>query len=373
MPENEYSTEELVEAFPCKLPDSVKQNVINLGVSKRRLISPIASRRKQETLIDEKPLVDLFLKASQDTLENAGLSIKDIGYFIATYDANPFVCPGLSHLLIRKLGFNPYVKHVNVQGMACASFTKALQLADDHLAKHPNDNVLLCTSGVNSYWLNNQLWGLRNLMGIRQIRLIKNKSKRQMELRKWIATMEFFLFGDGVASCVVAKEGNGLSVDRVIDVTNLRAKDYMIGYARIAALNEPFKLGIYSHLDEKLPKLGVEYTTIAVKRLLGRSAETALKAVKKWAIHTGSRKILNLIADHYQIQPEKLTESREVLKECGNLSGASLPFILEKAVSESKLSRGDIILMLGYGWGFSASACLLKLERSIRASAHGQH
>ena len=373
MPENEYSTEELVEAFPCELPDSVKQNVVNLGVSKRRLISPIASRRKQETLIDEKALVDLCLKASQDTLENAGLSIKDIGYFIATYDANPFVCPGLSHLLIRKLGFNPYVKHVNVQGMACASFTKALQLADDHLAKHPNDNVLLCTSGVNSYWLNNQLWGLRNLMGIRQIRLIRNKSKRQMELRKWIATMEFFLFGDGVASCVVAKEGNGLSVDRVVDVTNLRAKDYMIGYARIAALNEPFKLGIYSHLDEKLPKLGVEYTTIAVKRLLGRSAETALKAVKKWAIHTGSRKILNLIADHYQIQPEKLKESREVLRECGNLSGASLPFILEKAVSESKLSRGDIILMLGYGWGFSASACLLKLERSIRASAHGQH
>jgi predicted naringenin-chalcone synthase len=176
-----------------------------------------------------------------------------------------------------------------------------------------------------------------------------------------------------VASCVVAKEGNGLSVDRVIDVTNLRAKDYMIGYARIAALSEPFKLGIYSHLDRKLPKLGVEYTTIAVKRLLGRSAETALKTVKKWAIHTGSRKILNLIADHYQIQPEKLKESREVLRECGNLSGASLPFILEKAVSESKLSRGDIILMLGYGWGFSASACLLKLERSMRASAHAQH
>jgi 3-oxoacyl-[acyl-carrier-protein] synthase III len=37
-----------------------------------------------------------------------------------------------------------------------------------------------------------------------------------------------------------------------------------------------------------------------------------------------------------------------------------LPFILEKIVASNKLSRNDMILMLGYGWGFSASASLLK-------------
>jgi len=365
VPKNEYSTEELVEAFPCELPDSVKQNVLNLGVSKRCLISPIVSTKKQETLMSEKALVDLCLKASQDTLEKTDLSIKDVGYFIAAYDANPFVCPGLSHLLIRKLGFNSYIKHVNVQGMACASFTKALELADNHLAMHPHDNVLLCNSGVNSYWFINQLRGLRDVTGIRQIRLIKNKSKRQMEVRKWIAIMEFFLFGDGVASCVVAKEGNGLSVGRVVDVTNLREKDYLAGCARIAALNEPFKLGFYSHLDKRLPKLGIEYTALAIKKLLGKNAETIMKAVKKWAVHTGSRKILDRIAEHYRIQPEKLKESHEILRECGNLSGASLPFILEKIISKNKFSKGDVALMLGYGWGFSASACLLEFKRSM--------
>jgi 3-oxoacyl-[acyl-carrier-protein] synthase III len=33
---------------------------------------------------------------------------------------------------------------------------------------------------------------------------------------------------------------------------------------------------------------------------------------------------------------------------------------LEKMFSENKISKGDIILVLGYGWGFSASACLLE-------------
>lgn len=363
VPENEYSTEKLIEVFPCMLPDSVKRNVLNLGVSKRHLIRPITSSSKKETIISEQELVNLCLEACQDALEKAGISIKDVGYFIAAYDANPFLCPGLSHLLIRKLGFNPYIKHVNVQGMACASFTKALELAEDHLATRPNDNVLLCTSGVNSYWLINQLRGLKDVMGIREIRSLKNESKQRMELRRWIATMEFFLFGDGVVSCVISKEGDGLSVKKVVNVTNFRENDYLVGYARIVALNEPFRFGFYSHLGKEIPKLGVEYTALALKKLLGKNAEHITKNAKKWAIHTGSRKILNLMAEHYQLPHEKLKESHEVLNEYGNLSGASLPFILEKIVSKNKFSTGDIILVLGYGWGFSASACMLEFQK----------
>ena len=363
VPRNEYSTEELIETFPCKLSEGVEQNILHLGVSKRYLIDSITSTSKKETIISEKKLVNLCLEACKDTLEKADLSIKKVGYFIAAYDANPFLCPGLSHLLIRKLGFNPYIKHVNVQGMACASFTKALELAEDHLATCPHDNVLLCTSGVNSYWLINQLRGLKDVMGIREIRLLKNKSKQKMELRRWIATMEFFLFGDGVASCVMAKQGDGLSVNKVVNVTNFRKNDYLVGYARIAALNEPFKFGFYSHLGKEIPKLGVEYTALALKKLLGKKAEHIMENAKKWAIHTGSRKILNLMAEHYQIQHEKLTESHKVLNEYGNLSGASLPFILEKIVSKNKFSKGDIILVLGYGWGFSASASLLEFKK----------
>jgi predicted naringenin-chalcone synthase len=200
-------------------------------------------------------------------------------------------------------------------------------------------------------------------MEISQIGLIKDKDKRRMELRKWIAVMEFFLFGDGVATVVVAKDGDGLSVNKIVEVTNLKNKDYLAGYARLTAYNEPFKFGLYSHLDKKIPKLGVKYSSVAVKKLLGKNAENTMKAAKKWAIHTGSEKILNIIAEHNRIRCEKLEESYKVLREYGNLAGASLPFILEKIVSENKFSKGDIILMLGYGWGFSASAALLEFEK----------
>jgi predicted naringenin-chalcone synthase len=88
-----------------------------------------------------------------------------------------------------------------------------------------------------------------------------------------------------------------------------------------------------------------------------------MRAAKKLAMHTGSEKILHTIGEYYKIEPEKLKESFEVLREYGNLAGASLPFILERMVSESKLAKGDTVLALGYGWGFSASACSLRFGR----------
>jgi predicted naringenin-chalcone synthase len=363
LPRNEYSTEELMEVFPCKLPEGIKQNILNLGVSKRYLINNVASSSKLETILSEAGLVELCVEACEKAIEKASVSVRDIGYFVAAYDVNPFLCPGLSQLLVRRVGFNPYIKHVNAQGIASTAFPKALELAENYLAAHPKDYVLLCISGISSYWFQNQVQGINKVMEISQINQIKKEAKRQIELRKWIATMEFFLFGDGVAAAIVAKEGEGLSVERIVEVTNLGKKDFLAGYARLSALNEPFKFGFYSHLGREIPELGTKYTALALERLLGKNAENTIKVTKKWAVHTGSKKILNIIAERHRIPYKKIRESHEVLREYGNLAGASLPFILEKIVSGGELSRGDIVLMVGYGWGFSASAALLEFKR----------
>jgi predicted naringenin-chalcone synthase len=364
LPKNEYSNEKLMGIFPYELPEGVKQNILNLGVSKRYLINNVASSSKSETILSEADLGDLCVEACEKAIEKASLSVREIGYFVAAYDVNPFLCPGLSQLLVRRVGFNPYIKHVNVQGIASTAFPKALEIAENYLVAHPEDYVLLCMSGASSYWFQNQVRGIKGVMEISKINQIKNNAKRQMELRKWIATMEFFLFGDGAAACIVAREGEGLLVEKIVEVTNVGKKDYLAGYARLTALNEPFRFGFYSHLGKEIPELGAKYTALALKRLLGKNAEKIARAAKKWAVHTGSEKILNRMAEIHGIPYEKIRESHEVLREYGNLAGASLPFILEKIVSGGKLSKGEIVLMVGYGWGFSASAVLLKPNKS---------
>jgi predicted naringenin-chalcone synthase len=363
LPKDGYTTAELIESFPCKLPEGVKQNIINLGVSKRYLVDQSDRDSKTETVMSEDGLVDLCTEACEKALQKAHMSIKDVGYFVAAYDVNPFLSPGLSQLLVPKLGLDPYVKHVNAQGTASTAFMKTLELAKDHLAGHPKDNVLLCISGVSSYWFQNQVRGLKDVMEISQIGSISDRAKRELELRKWVATMQFFLFGDGAAAAIVTGEDRSLTVKETAEVTNVGKKDYLAGYSRLSTLNEPFRFGFHSHLDKEIPKLGVSYTDLALKKLLGRNAENIMKTARKWAVHTGSEKILNALAEHHEIEGEKLKESHEVLRECGNLAGASLPFILERITSRSRFSDGDVVLMVGYGWGFSAAASLLEYRK----------
>jgi predicted naringenin-chalcone synthase len=200
-------------------------------------------------------------------------------------------------------------------------------------------------------------------MEISQIGSISDRAKRELELRKWVATMQFFLFGDGAAAAIVTGEDRSLTVKETAEVTNVGKKDYLAGYSRLSTLNEPFRFGFHSHLDKEIPKLGVSYTDLALKKLLGRNAENIMKTARKWAVHTGSEKILNALAEHHEIEGEKLKESHEVLRECGNLAGASLPFILERITSRSRFSDGDVVLMVGYGWGFSAAASLLEYRK----------
>lgn len=358
LPKDEYSTDDLLKAFPCTLPEGVEQNVLNLGVSTRRLIRQCGSS-KPGTEMDEKPFLDLCKEACQNAIAEAGLSVQNIGCLIAAYDVNPLLSPGLSQLLVPELKMDPYVRHVNVQGIASTAFIKTLELAENCLAVHPEENVLICVSGVSSYWFQNQVQGLSEVMEIGKVNEITDQARRERELRKWVATMEYFLFGDGVAAAVVAKSGEGMRVDKIAEVTNVEEKDYLAGYARLACLDEPFKFGFHSHLDKEIPKLGVKYTGLALERLFGKNV-AKMKNARKWAVHTGSQKILDALADHQDINHEKLQESHEILKDYGNLAGASLPFILEKIVSTTKFSKGDNVVMLGYGWGFSASACLLE-------------
>jgi predicted naringenin-chalcone synthase len=361
LPKSRYSTEELIETFPCRLPEGVRQNVLNLGVSKRYLVNQTGSSTS-ETVMSETGIVDLCSEACQNAMRKARLSVEDIDCFIVAYDVNPFLSPGLSQLLVPKLGLNPYVRHVNAQGIASTAFMKILELAQNNLAAHPKDNVLICVSGVSSYWFQNQVRKLKGVMEISQVNSMSDRARRETELRKWVATMQFFLFGDGTAAAIVKNDNEGLAVKEIAEVTNTGKNDYLAGYARLSALPEPFKFGFHSHLDKEIPKLGAEYTDLVLRKLLGKNAENTFKSAKKWAVHTGSEKILNLIAERHNIDLEKLRESHEVLREYGNLSGASLPFILEKIVAGSKLSQGDTVLMLGYGWGFSASACLLEFR-----------
>ncbi len=361
VPSYKYTTEEMLQSFPCELQDNIRQSIFNLGVSTRYLANPLdSSHDSSERLDDEEPAADTCADACGKVLRRLGLGPEDIDYLITTYDASSFLCPGLSNLLVHKLHFPSDVKHVSIQGMACTAFTKALELARDHLSRFPSSYVMISLSGVNSNWFCGQVRGLKNVRGIREIQELKDEEKKRQELRRWIATIEAFLFGDGSASLVVTDENEGLQITDFVHVTNIRGPNYLAGYAKLKSLPSPFCFEFLSYLDKKIPDLGIRYTTAALKMLSGGEVSNFKSRMKKWAMHTGSKRILDNTADYHGIDRKNLKESYEVLANYGNLAGASLPFILRRIMSGGEVSQGDPGVVLGYGWGFSAGAAVVR-------------
>jgi len=359
-PEDEFSTEELIAHFPCLLPDDVKQNAVNLGVSKRRLLFSHICDPDESPVAFEEAYVALCASACKNAMESEEVSAEQIGCLVATYDASPFLSPGLSQILMRQLDLGLKARNFNLQGAASTAFHQALEFARSWLSCHPDEKVLVCVSGINSFWFQNQVRGLDQVLETRQISKIGDTAGRLVALRKWVAAMQFFLFGDGVAAVILEGGKRGLCVGEIVEVTNVNEADYLAGYAALVPSSEPFRFGFHAHLGREIPEMGVKYADSVLKRLFGEKELTEAKRVRKWAIHTGSRKILTALAEHLSIDGEKLRESHDVLNEYGNLAGASLPVIVERIVSSSGLSEGDAILMLGYGWGFSSAACMLE-------------
>jgi len=359
VPKNRYSTEDMVQLFPEKFSDDLKQNILNLGVSERYLAYPLDKlfKSKHAYADNDDPVADVCVSACRTALGESGISAEDIDFLIASYDCSGFLCPGLSNFLVSELGLKPDIKHVSVQGMACSSFVRAVQLVEDHLARRPDSRVMISLSGVNSPWFSNQVRALRAVKGMEEIKAIKDAEAKRMALRKWVALIEFFLFGDGAACIIASNNKDCLEVKRWTTVTNLSKSDFYAGYTKLLSSDVAFMFEFESGLSKDIPELGLEYTSTVLKKLFAQ--DIGAKESKKWIMHTGSRRILDAIAKSYGLTHEKIRESYEVLERYGNLAGASLPFILDMTMRKGKLKKGDFAIMLSYGWGFSANASMI--------------
>jgi predicted naringenin-chalcone synthase len=88
-------------------------------------------------------------------------------------------------------------------------------------------------------------------------------------------------------------------------------------------------------------------------------AERGLKLgdVASWAIHPGGPRILTAIEKALGLRTEATAVSREVLGSCGNLSSATVLFLLDRLLSRQAARP---CVALGFGPGLVAEAMLLE-------------
>ena len=82
------------------------------------------------------------------------------------------------------------------------------------------------------------------------------------------------------------------------------------------------------------------------------------QAIHAWAVHPGGKSILDAVERAFQLPGEALAESREVLRACGNMSSATILFVLEKIMPRQPatgiaMAFGPGLAMEGFRFGWT--------------------
>ena len=81
--------------------------------------------------------------------------------------------------------------------------------------------------------------------------------------------------------------------------------------------------------------------------------------VRFWAIHPGGRAILEAVTTQMDISELQMRASYEVLKEHGNMSSATILFVLEEILKNDLPSDGDFAIATAFGPGLTVESALL--------------
>ena len=227
-----------------------------------------------------------------------------------------FMAPGLDQVLVKQLGMNPGVERTVVGYMGCYAAVNSLRLAHHIIRSEPEARVLV----VN-------------------IELCTLHFQETSELEKLLSML---LFGDGCSAALVTAEASGIALEDFLSVA-LPDSEGLITW-------DIGDTGFEMHLSSKVPQriqqaMGEERARNAPDGVLrGRHpADYSL-----YAVHAGGRAILDAVETGLELAKDQLDWSRGVLKDFGNMSSATLMFVLQR-ILKADVSGPGLALAFGPG------------------------
>ena len=261
----------------------------------------------------------LFVAAAWDAVQRAGIDTASITH-VVTVSCTGFTQPGPDLDIVRELGLRPTVFRQHIGFMGCCAAFPALRVADAFATADPDAVVLvvcaeLCTLHVRASNDPDQI--------------VANS-----------------VFGDGAAAAVVTADGPGLRLDAFATTVVPEGASEMawnIG-------DEGFEMV----LSTAVPKLVGATVAEAVAPLLDGPAAD----VPVWAVHPGGRAILDRTQQALDLPDQAMTASRTVLREHGNMSSATVLFVLREAL-DAGVPDGAAVVALAFGPGLTVESARL--------------
>jgi len=135
-----------------------------------------------------------------------------------------------------------------------------------------------------------------------------------------------------------------------------------------AIVDQLEKEGLVERLDEPADRRAFRIRlTRAGERSFGEMARAlmetqGLKAndIRHWVLHSAGRRVLDRARTLLDLTDAQMSHARGVLREFGNMSSATILFVLERMLREETPVPGEWGVMIGLGPGFAAEGALLR-------------
>ncbi len=214
-----------------------------------------------------------------------------------------FMAPGIDQLIVRAARLDPGVERTVVGFMGCYAAVNSLRLAHHVVRSEPTARVLV--------------------VSLELCTLHFQQSSKVEQL------LSMLLFGDGCAAALVTADPTGLALHdfRAAEIEDSAdAITWRIGQS-----------GFDMHLSGTVPTRIARALSADLRRNDGGGLlrGTAPEDYAFWAVHAGGRSILDAVETALQLTPEALRWSRGVLRDFGNMSSATLMFVLDRILRAS--------------------------------------
>lgn len=302
----------------------------NAGIERRYSCVPLDwfqhphGWRERHDLFVENAL-ELLRRAAQDCLDRAGMAPDRIDG-ITVVSTTGMTTPSLDARLMERMAFRRDVQRLPLFGFGCAGGVAGLSRTAALVRANPRQHWLFLVV---------ELCGLTFRPG--------DQSNGNI-----VATA---LFGDGAAAALISVEADGPAVtgwgehtwSDSLDVMGWRVEDDGFGV----------------QFSRDIPSLVRREFRAATDRFL-EAEGLSLADIEAFALHPGGVKVVDALQAALGLPPEMLQSSRDVLRDFGNMSAATVMFVLAQTLPTAPPGR---VLLGALGPGFTAAFALLDNDR----------
>ncbi|MDP3677246.1 MAG: type III polyketide synthase [Novosphingobium sp.] len=262
--------------------------------------------------------MELYATAAPDLAMQAIDALGDPGEIthLVVASCTGFVAPGIDQIIAGRMGLAPSVERLLVGFMGCYAAVAALRSARHIVRSDPAARVLVVTVELSTLHL-----------------------QEAHEMEPLLAMLQF---GDGAAAALVTAEPTGFALETPF-ATTLPDSAELIRW-------EITDRGFAMHLSGEVPgriAAGLADPDFA----LAATGGVDPGEVDSWAVHAGGRSILDAVERGLDLPQDALAVSRSVLEEVGNMSSATLMFVLARLIEGPPVRRG---VALAFGPGLAA-------------------